>query len=66
MSNQKKAFLFCSVLVSLSMHISAQQFTGFKNIETQKKLEASFDSKLSAKRVGENIKLMSSVPHHIG
>jgi N-acetylated-alpha-linked acidic dipeptidase len=66
MSNQKKAFLFCSVLVSFSMHISAQQFTGFKNIEAQKKLEASFDSKLSAKRVGENIKLMSSVPHHIG
>jgi N-acetylated-alpha-linked acidic dipeptidase len=44
----------------------AQQFTGFKNAEAQKKLEASFDSQLSAKRIGENIKRMSSVPHHIG
>ena len=66
MLNQKKALLCCSVLVGLSIHLSAQQFTGFKNIDAQQKLEANFDSKLSAKRVGENIKLMSSVPHHIG
>ncbi|MEY3539176.1 MAG: hypothetical protein RL188_593 [Bacteroidota bacterium] len=66
MSNQKKALLCYSVLIGLSMHLSAQQFTGFKNIDAQQKLEANFDSKLSAKRVGENIKLMSSVPHHIG
>jgi N-acetylated-alpha-linked acidic dipeptidase len=48
------------------MNSVAQQFTGFKNAAAQKKLEANFDSQLSAKRIGENIKRMSSVPHHIG
>lgn len=66
MANPKKTLLLSFVLLNLGINNFAQQFTGFKNAETQKKLEASFDSKLSAKRVGENIKLMSSVPHHIG
>ena len=53
-------------MLGLSFNSIAQQFTGFKNTENQKKIESFFDSKLSAKRVGENIKLMSSIPHHIG
>ena len=66
MANQTSTLVLCSMLLSLSINSMAQQFTGFKNTEAQKKLEAHFDSKLSAKRVGENIKLMSSVPHHVG
>ncbi len=66
MANLKRVILFYSVLLNISVSAVAQQFTGFKNIEAQKKLEANFDSQLSAKRIGENIKLMSSVPHHIG
>lgn len=66
MLSQKNTIFFCSVLLGLSFNSIAQQFTGFKNTENQKKIESFFDSKLSAKRVGENIKLMSSIPHHIG
>jgi N-acetylated-alpha-linked acidic dipeptidase len=66
MTNIKSVVIFCTILSSLSLNSIAQQFTGFKNTDAQKKLEANFDSQLSAKRVGENIKLMSSVPHHIG
>jgi len=66
MQNLNKIGLFCAIMLNLSMNGIAQQFTGFKNAEAQKKLEASFDSQLSAKRIGENIKRMSSVPHHIG
>ena len=61
-----KTFLSIVMLFKLSMNSNAQQFTGFKNTDAQKKLEANFDSQLNAKRIGENIKLMSSVPHHIG
>ena len=66
MANLKSVVIFSAILSSLSLNGIAQQFTGFKNTETQKKLESNFDSQLSAKRIGENIKLMSSVPHHIG
>ncbi len=66
MANQKRTIVLCALLLGLSANNFAQQLTGFKNIEAQKKLETNFDSKLSAKRLGENIKLMSSVPHHIG
>jgi N-acetylated-alpha-linked acidic dipeptidase len=66
MANLKSVVIFSAILSSISINSIAQQFTGFKNTDAQKKLEANFDSQLSAKRVGENIKLMSSVPHHIG
>ena len=66
MANLKSVVIFSIIFSSLSLNTIAQQFTGFKNTDAQKKLEANFDSQLSAKRVGENIKLMSSVPHHIG
>ena len=66
MANPKRIIIFCIVLLNFGINSIAQQFTGFKNAEAQKKLETNFDSQLSAKRIGENIKLMSSVPHHIG
>ena len=66
MQNLNKIGLFCAIMLNLSMNSVAQQFTGFKNAAAQKKLESNFDSQLSAKRIGENIKRMSSVPHHIG
>ena len=66
MANFKRVILFYSFLLNLSIGAMAQQLTGFKNTDAQKKLETNFDSQLSAKRIGENIKLMSSVPHHIG
>jgi CRISPR/Cas system type I-B associated protein Csh2 (Cas7 group RAMP superfamily) len=51
-----KTFLFIVMLFKLSINSNAQQFTGFKNTDAQKKLEANFDSQLNAKRIGENIK----------
>ena len=66
MANQKRVIIFCTIFLNLGINSIAQQFTGFKNTDAQKKLEANFDNQLSAKRIGENIKLMSSVPHHMG
>ena len=39
---------------------------GFKNAAQQNKIENDFDAQLSAGRVSQNIKLLSSVPHHVG
>ena len=61
MANLKSVVIFSAILSSISLSGIAQQFTGFKNTETQKKLESNFDSQLSANRIGENIKLMSLV-----
>ena len=48
MANLKSIVIFSAILSSLSLNTIAQQFTGFKNTDAQKKLEASFDSQLSA------------------
>ncbi|MCX6331295.1 MAG: M28 family peptidase [Bacteroidetes bacterium] len=53
----------CLFLFSLS---AQKSITGFKNADKQLKIESDFDAQLSAKRIGENIKLLSSVPHHLG
>ncbi len=53
-------------LLLCTFSISAQQISGFKKPQNQISLEKNFDSYLNAKRVGENIKLLSSVPHHVG
>ena len=66
MANEKRVIIFCTIFLNLGINSIAQQYTGFKNTDAQKKLEANFDNQLSAKRIGENIKLMSSVPHHLG
>lgn len=57
-------FLFFNILTSA---LFAQKIIlGFKNSDAQTKIEKDFDAQLSAKRIGQNIKLLSSVPHHLG
>ena len=63
----KKIFTSIAILLTFTVLVSAQKsITGFKNSAKQLKIEADFDAQLNAKRVGENIKLLSSVPHHVG
>ena len=63
----KKIFAPLALLLLSAILVSAQKsITGFKNTDKQLKIEADFDAQLNAKRVGENIKLLSSVPHHVG
>jgi N-acetylated-alpha-linked acidic dipeptidase len=63
----KKIFTSIALLLTFTVLVSAQKsITGFKNSAKQLKIEADFDAQLNAKRVGENIKLLSSVPHHVG
>jgi len=53
------------LLTTFIIKVNAQTVLGFKNAEKQIKIEKDFDAQLSAKRVGENIKILSSVPHHM-
>ncbi len=63
----KKIFAPLALLFICATSLTAQKsITGFKNSDKQLKIEADFDAQLNAKRVGENIKLLSSVPHHVG
>ena len=63
----KKILAPIALLLTCTISLTAQKsITGFKNTEKQLKIEADFDAQLNAKRVGENIKLLSSVPHHVG
>ena len=63
----KKIFAPFTLLLISTLSVSAQKsITGFKNTDKQLKIEADFDAQLNAKRIGENIKLLSSVPHHVG
>ena len=55
--------IFCLSLTTLN---AQKQVLGFRSSENILKTEKTFDAKLSATRVGENIKLLSSVPHHVG
>ena len=64
----KTTLLFCLVLLlAINKNTIAQNsLLGFKNAEKQNKTEKEFDTQLNATRVGQNIKLLSSVPHHLG
>ena len=63
----KNIFISFALLFIFNFSLIAQKtITGFKNTEKQLKIEADFDAQLNAKRVGQNIKLLSSVPHHVG
>ena len=55
--------LFC---LNLSITNAQKNVLGFRSSENILKNEKTFDAQLSATRVGENIKLLSSVPHHVG
>jgi N-acetylated-alpha-linked acidic dipeptidase len=57
-------FLFFNILTSALF--AQKNMLGFKNSDAQTKIEKDFDAQLSAKRIGQNIKLLSSVPHHLG
>src|ERR1017187_10048097 len=56
-------FFMCQISFEQTKNI-----TGFfeKNIADELKLEASFDKNLSSENVGETIKKLSAVPHHLG
>ena len=63
----KKKLTILSLFVFAITTLKAQSnLLGFKSSENEIKNEKYFDAQLSAKRVGENIKLLSSVPHHVG
>ncbi len=63
----KKQALVFSFLCFIITNTHAQQgLLGFKSSEAEIKNEKIFDAQLSSKRVGENIKKLSSVPHHVG
>lgn len=63
----KNIFISFVLIFIFNFSLIAQKtITGFKNTEKQLKIEADFDAQLIAKRVGQNIKLLSSVPHHVG
>ena len=63
----KKKLTTLSLFVFAITTLKAQSsLLGFKSSENEIKNEKYFDAQLSAKRVGENIKLLSSVPHHVG
>jgi N-acetylated-alpha-linked acidic dipeptidase len=56
-------FFMCQISFEQTKNI-----TGFfeKNVADELKLEASFDKNLSSENVGETIKKLSAVPHHLG
>ncbi len=57
------------VLLLAQLQVSAQKkITGFseKNAATQMQTERAFDAQLSAQRIGQTIKELSAVPHHVG
>jgi N-acetylated-alpha-linked acidic dipeptidase len=63
----KNIFTTSTLLIIFNFSLTAQKaITGFKSTDKQLKIEADFDAQLNAKRVGEHIKLLSSVPHHVG
>lgn len=65
----KKILLLSLVFACLGSPLNAQKkMTGFsdKSANEQHKLELKFDALLSADRIGQHIKELAAVPHHIG
>lgn len=60
--------LFSAALLLAATAFAQQPITGFsaKAAQEQAALEAKFDAQLSAQRIGQYIKDMSSRPHHVG
>ena len=63
---KKIAFALSSLCLFTTTLTAQKSILGFSSSEKQLKTEQTFDAQLSAKRVGENIKLLSSIPHHVG
>ncbi len=63
---KKQSIIFSLLCLIITTTNAQKNLLGFKSSEKEIKNEQAFDAQLSAKRVGENIKLLSSVPHHVG
>jgi len=63
-----KQLLYLSLLMLLSQNITAQSITGFapENIPNQLKLEASFESALTAKNLDTWMQKLAAEPHWVG
>ena len=57
---------FISLFILSNQSFAQNAILGFKTADKQNKIEKDFDAQLNATRVGQNIKLLSSVPHHVG
>ena len=58
-------FIVTNIIV-ITHSVAQKPILGFNNADKQNKVEKDFDAQLNATRVGQNIKLLSSVPHHVG
>jgi N-acetylated-alpha-linked acidic dipeptidase len=63
---KKKLIIFSLFVFAIATTRAQSKLLGFKSSDNEIKNEKYFDAQLSATRVGENIKLLSSVPHHVG
>lgn len=63
---KKKLIILSLFVFAIATSRAQSNLLGFKFSENEIKNEKYFDAQLSATRVGENIKLLSSVPHHVG
>lgn len=64
----KKLSIVCGLCCWLLVAVAQNQLVGFNPnaVKKQLEIEKKFDSFLSSQRIGETIKLLSSVPHHTG
>ena len=63
---KKKLIILSLFVFAIATSRAQSNLLGFKFSENEIKNEKYFDAQLSATRVGENIKLLSSIPHHVG
>ncbi len=63
---KKQALLFSCICLLTSALNAQKNLIGFKSDSKQLQTEKAFDAQLNAKRIGEHIKQLSSVPHHVG
>ncbi len=64
----KTMFSILLLFILQSAFTQTKKISGFyeKNIDREFNLESTFDKNLSKENIGENIKRLSSKPHHIG
>ncbi|HKK11319.1 MAG TPA: M28 family peptidase, partial [Flavobacteriaceae bacterium] len=64
----KKCFTLFLMTFVLQLSLAQDKIIGFteKNVTKQLSLESSFDNNLSTKSIGNNIKILSAKPHHLG
>ncbi|MDP4283390.1 MAG: transferrin receptor-like dimerization domain-containing protein [Bacteroidota bacterium] len=64
---RKILLAFSLIFIIQSSFAQTKKITGFykKNVATEVNLESSFDKNLSKENIGETIKKLSAVPHHL-